>query len=137
MKQNKREIPQEFKPARQCDENSFIFAFTKDLTLVSYVLKKNKSLDFLSSLIHDSAICSDSGKPEIIEFYNKTKGTVDMLDQICARYTVWRATHRWAMVMFHGMINIAVVIYAHNMRKNQPEKKTKRKEFCSELHMIW
>ena len=35
MKQNEREIPQEFKPARQRDENSFIFGFTKDLTLVS------------------------------------------------------------------------------------------------------
>jgi len=36
------------------------------------------------------------------------------------------------MVMFYGMINIAVVnvlvIYAHNMRKDQPEKKTKRKD---------
>jgi len=34
MKQNKREIPQEFKPVRQRDENSSIFGFTKDLTLV-------------------------------------------------------------------------------------------------------
>jgi len=37
------------------------------------------------------------------------------------------------MVMFYGMINIAVVnvlvIYAHSMRKDQPEKKTKRKDF--------
>jgi hypothetical protein len=44
LKQNKREIPQEFKPARQRDENSYIFGFTKDLTLVSYVPKKNKSM---------------------------------------------------------------------------------------------
>jgi hypothetical protein len=85
MKQNKK-IPLEFKHARQRDENSSIFGFTKDLTLVSYVLKKNKPVFLLSSLHHDSAICSDSGKPEIIEFYNKPKGAVDMLDQICARY---------------------------------------------------
>ena len=35
--------------------------------------------------------------------------------------------------MFYGMINIgavnALVIYAHNMRKDQPEKKKKRKDF--------
>jgi len=43
MKRNKREIPQEFKPARQRDENSSIFGFSKDLTHVSYVPKKNKS----------------------------------------------------------------------------------------------
>jgi len=52
---------------------------------------------------------------------------------MCARYTVKRTTRRWAMAMFYGMINIAavnaLVIYAHNMRKDQPEKKTKKKDF--------
>jgi hypothetical protein len=133
MKQNKREIPQEFKPARQRDENSSIFGFNKDLTHLSYAPKKNKSFVLVSSPHHDSAICSNSGKPEIIEFYNKTKGAVDLSDQMCARCTVQQATHRWTMVMFYGMINIAavnaLVIYAHNMRKDQPEKKIKRKDF--------
>jgi hypothetical protein len=54
-----------------------------------------------------------------------------MLDQMCARYTVQKATRRWTMAMFYGMINIAavnaLVIYANNMRKDQPEKKIKRK----------
>jgi hypothetical protein len=109
MKQNKREIPQEFKPASQRDENSSIFGFIKDLTLVSYVPKKNKSVVPLSSLHHDSAICSDSGKPEIRKFYNKIKGAVYMLDQMGARYTVQRATRRWTMAVFYGMINIAAV----------------------------
>ena len=58
---------------------------------------------------------------------------VDMLDQKCARYTVKRATRRWRMAMFYDMINIAavnaLVIYANNMRKDQPEKKIKRKYF--------
>jgi hypothetical protein len=66
---------------------------------------------------------------------------VDMLDQMGARYTVQRATRRWTMAMFYDMINItavnALVIYANIMRKDQPEKKIKRKYFCSELHMIW
>jgi hypothetical protein len=48
---------------------------------------------------------------------------VDMLDQMCARYTVQRAIRRWKMSMFHGMINIAtvnvLVIYANIMRKDQ------------------
>jgi hypothetical protein len=66
MKQNKREIPQEFKPARQRDEKSSICGLTKDLTLVSYVSTKNKPVVLLSSLHHDSAIYSDLGNPEII-----------------------------------------------------------------------
>jgi hypothetical protein len=65
---------------------------------------------------------------------------VDMLDQMCARYTVQRATCRWSMAMFYGVINIAavnaLVIYADNMHKDQTEKKIKRNTFCSELHMI-
>jgi len=100
---------------------------------VSYVPKKNKSVVLLSSLHHDSAICSDSGKPEITEFYNKTKGAVDMLVQMCAMYTVQRATRRSTMTLFYGMINIAevnaLVIYAHKVHKDQPEKKIKRKDF--------
>jgi hypothetical protein len=43
--------------------------------------------------------------------------TVDMLNQMCARYTVQRETRRWTMTMFYGMINIGAVnaffIYAH------------------------
>jgi hypothetical protein len=106
--------------------------FTKDLTIVPYVPKKNKSVVLLSSLHYDSAICSDSGKPENIEFYDKTKGAVDMLDQMCAGYTLLRATRRWTMAMFYDMVKIAavnaLVIYAHNMNKDQPEKKIKRKD---------
>jgi len=37
------------------------------------------------------------------------------------------------MTMFYGMINFAainaLVIYAHNMHRDQPEKKIKRKDF--------
>ena len=57
---------------------------------------------------------------------------VDMLDQMCARYTVQRATRRWTMAMFYGMINIS----ANNMRKDQSEKKIEANTFCFELHMI-
>jgi hypothetical protein len=59
--------------------------------------------------------------------------TVDMLDQMCARYTVQRATCRWTMAMFYGVIKIAavnaLVIYANNMHKDQPEKQIKGKYF--------
>ena len=52
---------------------------------------------------------------------------------MCVRYTAQRTTGRWTMAMFYGMINIAavnaLVIYAHNLRKDQPEKKIKRKDF--------
>jgi len=99
MKQNNREIPQELKPARQCDENSPIFGLSKDLLFVSCFSKKNKSVVLLSSLHHDSAICSDSGKPEIIEFCNRTKGEVDVLDQMCASYREQLTDGKWECFM--------------------------------------
>jgi len=50
---------------------------------------------------------------------------------MCARYAVQRVTRRWTTAVFYGTINIAavnaLVIYAHNMRKDQPEKKIKWK----------
>jgi len=118
--------------------NASVFGFTKDLTLVSNVPKKDKSVVPLPSLHHDSAIYSDSGKPEIIVFCNKTKCAVDLLVHLCAMYTVQRATRIWIMAMFCAMINItainALVIYAHYMRQTQPEKKIKRKDSLRFAH---
>jgi len=90
----------------------------------------------LSIMIQQSAAIQESLKS--LNFI--TKGAVDMLDQPCASCTVQRATRRWTMVKFYGMINIAainaLVIYVHNMCKDQPENKINRKYFCSQLHMI-
>ena len=66
---------------------------------MSCVPKKNKSVILLSSLHHDSAIRSDSGKPEIIEFYNRTKGEEDVLDQMCSRYSEQLADGQWQCFM--------------------------------------
>jgi len=71
MKQNKRKIPQEFKPARQRDGKSSIFGFTKDLTLVSYVPKKNKSVALLSALHHDSATAAIQESLKSLNFITK------------------------------------------------------------------
>jgi len=66
---------------------------------MSRVPKKNKSVVLLSSLHHDSAICSDSGKPKIFYFYNRTKGAADVLDQMCARYREQLADGQWQCFM--------------------------------------
>ena len=62
MKQNKREIPQEFKPVRQRDGN-----FTKDLTVVSYVPKKNKPV---SSFHHSIMIQQSAAIQESLKSFN-------------------------------------------------------------------
>jgi len=50
---------------------------------VPYVPKPNKAVVLISSEHHSDAIVeSNDSKPEIILFYNKTKGSVDAFDQM-------------------------------------------------------
>lgn len=70
---------------------------------------------------HDDVIDASTAekcKPEIITFYNHTKGGVDNLDKLGATYDVSRNTRRWPMVIFYALMNMAGVntqiIYASN-----------------------
>ena len=58
-------------------------------TLVSYVPKPNKSVILISTEHHRPVfdVNSEQKKPEIIAFYNKTKGAVDTYDQMVKKYT--------------------------------------------------
>ena len=57
-----------------------------------------------------------------------------------SRYTVQRATRRWTMAMFYGVVNVAFVnafvVYAHNMRKPQRHMKLKCKKFLLSIAPI-
>lgn len=43
--------------------------------------------------------------PEIIQFYNATKGGVDCFDKLCHTYSVSRKTRRWPLCVFYGLLN--------------------------------
>ncbi len=62
--------------------HSSVYGFLNEKTLVSYVPKPNKAVILISSKHHtDSIVESSDSKPEIILFYNATKGSVDAFDQ--------------------------------------------------------
>lgn len=109
IKKNKKEIPSSFLPAKKRETNSCLFGFSNDVTLVSFVPKRNKAVILVSSMHHDKSIDSESGKPEIIEFYNITKGGVDALDEKCTKYSTSRRTRRWPMAIFFNLLNISLV----------------------------
>lgn len=109
LRKNKREIPKEFLPSRNRDEGSTIHGFTKDLTLVSYVPKKGRAVILVSSMHHTPLIDEETKKPEIIIFYNDTKGGVDALDEKCTVYSTSRKTCRWPLAIFFTLINISLV----------------------------
>lgn len=73
----------------------------------------------------------ESGKPQIIEFYNETKGGVDTFDQMCALYSCSRKTNRWPLCVFFGIVNSALInswiIYKANTGMGDGNKMKRRK----------
>ena len=70
-------------------------------------LQKQTSLSFLSSTAHQSDKIGESGKPEIVEFYNKTKVGVDALDQKVWHYTTYCKMKHWPMAVVYNILDIA------------------------------
>ena len=74
LRKNKPETTALFLSGKQRNAPYFVFGFIDDLTLVSYVPARNKTVILLSSQHHD-----ENHKPEIIMHYKATKGGVDFL----------------------------------------------------------
>ena len=110
MNTSRRDVPATMKPSKTRAELSSSFLFTRDLTMVSYVPKKNKSVVLLSSMHHAKDISNeDHRKPEIILFYNSTKGGVDTVDQMVRYYSCRIKTSRWPLAFFMNCLDIAAV----------------------------
>lgn len=83
---------------------------------------------------HDNAIDSnsDKNKPEIITFYNSTKGGVDVVDEMKGNYSVSRISRRWPFTVFYSILNITGInsqlIYHENNKCN-----INRREFLQNL----
>lgn len=107
LRKNKREIPPEFLPQKNRAPNSTLFGYQQDMTLVSYVPKKNKAVLLISTLHDSGTIDEHSQKPDIVLEYNSTKIGVDTVDQMCATYSVARITRRWPLVIFFALLDIA------------------------------
>lgn len=112
VNKNKPEIPKAFLPNKTRVQFSSLFGFQSTMTMVSYVPKPNKSVVLLSTMHHGADIDSTSGdkqKPEIIMFYNSTKGGVDANDQLCGTYNVGRRTKRWPLNIFFHLLNVTCI----------------------------
>lgn len=107
LKKNKREIPSEFQPHKDRLANSALFGFTASESLVSFVPKKNRAVLLVSTMHHSDTMVNE--KPEVINFYNETKGGVDSLDKKCACYKTGRRTRRWPQVIWFRILDIAGV----------------------------
>ncbi|KAG0726568.1 PiggyBac transposable element-derived protein 4 [Chionoecetes opilio] len=111
VKGNKKEIPIMMKEKSNRVPGTSAFLFTDDITLVSYIPDRAtaKKTVLLMSSMHTQPSITGTGKPEMIDFYNKTKGGVDTFDQMCAQYSCSRKTKRWPLCLFYGILNAALI----------------------------
>lgn len=122
LKKNKREIPTCFLDTKNRQICSTKFGFgDNNCLLLSYVPKKGKNVMMLSTMHTQGDIDPNSGHkklPEVISFYNMSKGGVDVVDELKGEYSVSRNSHRWPLTVFFSLLNIAgingQIIYKSN-----------------------
>lgn len=136
VRRNKRFLPPNMQPSKTREIFSTNFGYRKDVTVCSYVPKKNKSVILLSTM-HTSPDVDQPplSKPEIIKYYNKTKGGVDTMDKFLSEYTVKRRTNRWPLAFYYNLIDVAALAAYIIYKKNHPTLKSSglRRNFLKDL----
>jgi len=90
----------------------------------------------MSKMHQKPNISNDHKKlPEIIWFYNSSKGGVDTVNKMLSCYSCKRKNNRWTMAVFSNIINIsalnAYIIYNEiDSNWKLTKKHTKRKCYC-------
>ena len=138
VRKNKREIPYEMLDKKNFFLGQSAFAFSTDMTLVTFASntsKAQKKLLHLVSSMHDQPVIRDNGKPEIITFYNSTKSGVDTFDQMCSLQSCTRMTNRWSITVFYGMLNAAAVNAFVLYHEHKPQNTLKRRLYQKALAM--
>ena len=81
---------------------SDIFSSPSGCSLTIYKAKKKKAVYILSSMHRNVIIdqCHKKKLPETIQYYNKSKVGVDVLDQMARYHTSKSSTRRWPVAVF-------------------------------------
>lgn len=120
-RKNKGEIPESFLELTNRGKNTAMFAYDGPM---------------LSTLHYSPDNNNEVELPEIINFYNKTKGGVDIFDAMAKKYSVQRKTKRWPVCIFYGLLNgIGInswVLFKCSRANNKPDIKYRR-TFLKEL----
>lgn len=104
VRSNKTFIPPEFQKNSARPICSTLFGCCeRDVSLISYVPKKNKAVLLLSTMHYTCDVDTDSQKhkPLAILDYNSNKSGVDTMDQMLGTYTCKRSTNRWSLASFY------------------------------------
>lgn len=139
VRRDKKFLPTTFaqKKALQVFESNF--AFQEHRALCSYQGHKPKNVILMSTMHDDDAVDINhpKKKPEMVLFYNETKGGVDTCDKLCLTYTTKRKTKRWPVVLFFNMLDTstvaAQVIFKFKSPQSPFAKRDARASFIREI----
>lgn len=138
LRKDKREIPPIFKEVNIRPTPSSMFAFGENCLLVSFVppkKKQTKNVLLISTMHNDDAVDEETQKPEVVMFYNLTKGGVDVVDELKSLYSVARVSCRWPLTIFFSLMNIgginSYVIYKTNTQQTRHD--IQRRIFLKQL----
>lgn len=140
VRHSRREIPKSLTDHRHKNlySSTFVFSEVDRMLLVSYKAKPSKTILLLSSQ-HQVASVSEQKKkkPNVIEYYNSTKGGVDAMDERVGTYTTKYATRRWPAVVFCNILDIssfnAYVLHSLIRPEWNASKSHRRRLFLIEL----
>ena len=88
---------------------SEIFSSPSGCSLAICKAIKKKVVCILSSMHRNVNIdqCHKKKLPETIQYYNKSKVSVDVLDQMARYYTIKSSTRRWPVAVFFNILDCA------------------------------
>ena len=110
---NRRELPRQVTSTLHRPLYSMTQATNNDdenckVLLVSYMAKKNRVVNLMSTTHRKSiAETTEKQKPDVILYYNQTKGGVDAADERLMTYTVKFKTRRWHVVVFCNILDMS------------------------------
>lgn len=135
IRANKRCLPPELKKNSARPVLSTIFGFHENLVSVcSYVPKKNKAVNLLSTVHYSTNCQGDAKKPEAILYYNAHKSGVDCMDQMVTHFSSKRPTQRWTYALFCNILDVmALATYCICSELNSGKLKGGRREFLLTL----
>ena len=105
LNKNKRLLPAELVTPQNREPGSSMFAFRNGVTLTSHCPKPRKVVMALSTQHEASMVDAKTKKPEIILYYNSTKGGVDVVDSMLETAMGKPALRRWPTAVFFLMIS--------------------------------
>lgn len=135
IRSNKKCVPKEMKKDPSRPVFSTLFGFHENLvSICSYVPKKNKAVNLLSTMHYTKHCEGETQKPEAILFYNANKGGVDCMDQMLHHFTCKRPTKRWTFAFFCNMLDVmALAAFCICKEVDRLEKSDARRTFLTTL----